>query len=60
MLSILEGNWGKGSQIKALVKKESRIQSSNQMLPVQRVNVVFDNTLSGVCVDNCKNAIWDK
>ena len=53
-------NWGKGSQIKALVNKESRIQSSNQMLPVQRVNVVFDNTLSGVCVDNCKNAIRDK
>ena len=57
MLSILEGNWGKGSQIKALVKKRAGFRT--QMLPVQRVSVVFDKTSSGVCVDNCKNAIRD-
>ena len=60
MLSIFVEDWGTGSQIKALVKKESRIQSSNQMLPVKRGSTVFDNTLTGVCVDNCKNAIQDK
>ena len=54
------GGLGDGVTNKSFGQKESRIQSSNQMLPVKRGSTVFDNTLTGVCVDKCKNAIQDK
>ena len=54
------GGLGDGVTNKSFGQKESRIQSSNQMLPVKRGSTVFGNTLTGVCVDNCKNAIQDK